>query len=395
MLLEEATQSQPANTVCPQDAASNAHVVILNNYLRKHHVVVYRELQKHVGKLTILLSTEIEANREFEPEWNGLNVEIQKNWTYKGIWKHKGFSESTYIHFPVDTASQLKRLKPDVVLSYELGLRTLLSSWFRTFNRDVPLVMVGNMSEYIERDRGFFRKALRSVLRRSVDYATYNGPSCKRYLRSIGFSEEKMMHAPYCFNDASAWTGDKTFDDAAPLRMIMVGFVNERKGVVKMAELLQEFSAKLARKIQLVVCGTGPDEDKVASLGNSSFEVLLKGNCTPEQLREEYRQAHICLYPSLGDEWGLVPVEAMASGIPVFGSRLAQSVEAVIDHGVNGWIVDAENDQQTKDNLWDAIQTPAEKLAKMSALAREAVDHISAEASAQAFLSVINHSLTH
>ena len=161
MLQQKLTPPQLANplslaTVAPRKAASTAHVVILNNYLRKHHVFVYRELQKHVGKLTILVSTPMEANREFEPEWEGLNVEVQKNWTYNGNWKHKGFQEDVYVHFPVDTASQLKRLKPTIVLSYELGLRTLLSSWFRLFNRNVPLVMVGNMSEYIERERGFF-----------------------------------------------------------------------------------------------------------------------------------------------------------------------------------------------------------------------------------------------
>lgn len=173
----------------------------------------------------------------------------------------------------------------------------------------------------------------------------------------------------------------------------MVGFINERKGVLKMAELLQEFSAKLNRKMQLVVCGTRPLEDKVAAFGNATFEVLLKGNCSPDQLRDEYRQAHICLYPSLGDEWGLVPVEAMASGVPVVGSLLAQSAEAVIEHGVNGWTVNAENQQQLKDTVWDAIQTPAAKLSEMSALARQAINHISAETSGLAFLSVINHAL--
>ena len=90
---------------------------------------------------------------------------------------------------------------------------------------------------------------------------------------------------------------------------------------------------------------------------------------------------------------GLVPVEAMASGVPVVGSLLAQSAEAVIEHGVNGWTVNAENQQQLKDTVWDAIQTPAAKLSEMSALARQAVNHISAETSGLAFLSVINQAL--
>ena len=43
----------------------NAHVVVLNNYLRKHHVVAYQELAKRVRKLTVLLSVPMEPDRSW------------------------------------------------------------------------------------------------------------------------------------------------------------------------------------------------------------------------------------------------------------------------------------------------------------------------------------------
>ena len=128
--------------------------MILNNYLRVHHAVSYVELAKRVRKLTVLLSVPMEPNKDWDAEWMGLDVRMQKNWMFTKKWKHsKGFTEDNYIHVPVDTVKQLKQLKPDIVFSYEMGVRTLLSGWFRRWNRKTPLVMVGNMSQDIEKER--------------------------------------------------------------------------------------------------------------------------------------------------------------------------------------------------------------------------------------------------
>jgi len=188
----------------------DAHVVILNNYLRVHHAVSYVELAKRVRKLTVLLSVPMEPNKDWDAEWMGLDVQMQKNWMFTKKWKHsKGFSEDNYIHVPVDTVKQLKQLKPDIVFSYEMGFRTLLSGWFRRWNRKVPLVMVGNMSFGIEKERRLGRRLLRSAVRRLVDCCTYNGPSCKRYLKSIGIADEQLHHLPYCINPEVVYRGER------------------------------------------------------------------------------------------------------------------------------------------------------------------------------------------
>ena len=86
----------------------DAHVVILNNYIRKHHVDSYRELAKRVRKLTVLLSTPMEPDREWDTQLSDLDVRVQKNLMFTTSWKHStGFREPNYIHIPVDTMSQL------------------------------------------------------------------------------------------------------------------------------------------------------------------------------------------------------------------------------------------------------------------------------------------------
>ena len=184
-------QTRPLQQMTSEEGVSDtssdlidAHVVILNNYLRRHHVVAYKEIARRVRKLTVLLSVDMEPDRQWEAQWDGLDVIVQKSKMFTAKWRHSsGFSEDNFIHVPIDTRKQLKALKPDVILSYEMGMRTLLCSFYRMFRRDCRLVMVGNMSERIERERGIFRRALRKAILRGVDFFSYNGPSCKRYLK--------------------------------------------------------------------------------------------------------------------------------------------------------------------------------------------------------------------
>ena len=192
--------------------AKQAHVVVLTNYLRKHHVLSLLELQKLVGKLTVLISTEMEPDRNFGAEWDQLNVEVQKNWMFTAKWRHMGFTTPNFIHVPIDTVSRLKKLNPDVILSYEFGMRSLLCTRYRKRNPHVPLVLVGNMSEHIEKERGRARRILRKYLSRRVDHFTYNGPSCRRYMKSLGIADEKLFHVPYCFDFDKSFSWGKRVD---------------------------------------------------------------------------------------------------------------------------------------------------------------------------------------
>ena len=372
----------------------DAHVVILNNYIRKHHVDSYRELAKRVRKLTVLLSTPMEPDRDWDAQWSDLDVRVQKNLMFTTSWKHSsGFREPNFIHIPVDTTSQLKRLKPDIVFSYEMGMRTLLSSWFRRFHPSVPLVMVGNMSEFIERERGVFRRMLRRMIRRGVDFFTYNGPSCKRYLESLAISEEKMFHLPYCIDTDSVYDGPRGVEndyENAPTRLLYCGALSQRKGILEFVEALNRWcQLHPDRQIRIEIAGTGSLESDILKHHSSNLEIVMLGNCDSLRLKNAYQDADICVFPSFADEWGLVPIEAMASGLPVLGSVFAQSVETVVEEGVNGWVFKPDDADSMFDGIDRALGCDQQKLLEMGRDAREAVADISAETTADKFSEIV------
>ena len=371
----------------------DVHAVILTNYVRKHHVLAFQQFAKRVRKLTVLLSVPMEPDRDWDTQWGGLDVQIQRNLMWTSNWKHSsGFSEPNFIHVPIDTPYRLWKLKPDIVLSYEMGFRTLLASVYRRLRRKTPLVMIGNMSQHIEQERGFLRRSLRKLICRGVDYFTYNGPSCKRYLDSLGIDDDQQFHFPYCIDDASVYRGErKPSAESSPLRLLYCGSISERKGIVQFAESLSRWcQSNPEQQVELMIAGSGELKEEVASHASDSLTVNFLGNCDVDQLRNAYGTADISVFPTFADEWGLVPIEAMASGLPVLGSIHAQSVEACCVDSENSWTFDPNSSDQIHDAIERALSCSREQIFEMGQAAKDAVANVSAETSGRLLAEAVS-----
>ncbi len=384
-------QSDEGDSAAKFPERLDVHAVVLNNYVRAHHVVALQSLAKRVRQLTVLLSVPMEPDRQWQARWEDLDVRLQKNWMFTTNWKHSsGFKEPNFIHIPIDTNSQLKSLKPDIVFSYEMGMRTLLSSWYRQFHRDVPLVMVGNMSEYIEKERGVFRRSFRRLLRRRVDYFTYNGPSCKRYLEGLSIPEQRLFHVPYCIDPDSVFTGKRNVPADQPRRLLYCGALSARKGVLEFAQTLQQWCVRNpSQEVEFSIAGTGELRTKIAECETTNLNIIFLGNCGTPELQAAYQATDICVFPTLADEWGLVPIEAMASGVPVLGSIHAQSVEAEVTEGVSGWVFTPTDAESVMSSIERAMACSPTMLLQMGEAAKQAVEHVSGATSAEKFCDVI------
>lgn len=91
---------------------------------------------------------------------------------------------------------------------------------------------------------------------------------------------------------------------------------------------------------------------RAQSLGIAD-RVVFAGRVADADLPDYYRLAHVTVLPSttMGEAFGLVLVESLASGVPVIATNLP-GVRTVVDHGIDGLLV-PPNDI---DALTDAIQ---------------------------------------
>ena len=132
----------------------------------------------------------------------------------------------------------------------------------------------------------------------------------------------------------SAFTGPK--EPADHLRLLFVGRAEERKGL---PILLSAYEALLEHvPTQLTVVGADPEEverriadpevaEKIDVLGKVSHGVLWR----------ELGEADVLVAPSLaGESFGMVLIEAMASGTPPVASRIAGYSDVVTDGARRG-----------------------------------------------------------
>ncbi len=77
-----------------------------------------------------------------------------------------------------------------------------------------------------------------------------------------------------------------------------------------------------------VIMGSGPDEDY---LKRKYPDAVFVGKKTGEELAAHYASADVFVFPSLTDTFGLVMLEALASGVPVAAFPVTGPVDVIAD----------------------------------------------------------------
>ena len=117
---------------------------------------------------------------------------------------------------------------------------------------------------------------------------------------------------------------------------------------------------------RLVIVGTGTETAKLRALANERVEFL--GWRSDDDVRELYRNCRLLLFPG-EEDFGIVPLEAMACGRPVVAFRRGGATETVLE-GVSGVFFDEQNVaslaaavERALDTRWDAtaIRAHAER----------------------------------
>jgi glycosyltransferase involved in cell wall biosynthesis len=99
--------------------------------------------------------------------------------------------------------------------------------------------------------------------------------------------------------------------------------------------------------LPLKIVGTGIEERRLRAIAKPNIEFI--GSVTDEKLAELYGGACAVLFPQ-EEDFGIVPLEAMASGRPVIAYRGGGALETIIDR-----ITGVFFDEQTEEALMSAV----------------------------------------
>jgi glycosyltransferase involved in cell wall biosynthesis len=99
-----------------------------------------------------------------------------------------------------------------------------------------------------------------------------------------------------------------------------------RLGKEKRADLAVRACSKLALPLRVV--GGGPEEKRLKTIAGSTVEFL--GHLSDERLWQAFADCQAVIFPAEEQDFGIVPVEAMAAGKPVIALAQGGVLESVI-----------------------------------------------------------------
>lgn len=366
-------------------------LALLTNFVPPYRLPVYRALRDRAGELRIFISTAMEKGRPWQPRWEDLDVVVQKSWSVQRTWRHERFSQPIEMHLPYDTILQLRHWRPDAVITAEFGLRTIQAIAYARAAR-VPVVVWATLSEHMEAGRGALRTAVRRMIVRSADRILVNGENGARYIRSLGAPDAKAVRVAQAIELAPFVALPLARDQRTARRLICVGNVTQLKGV----DLLIEGLAIRARccpnqALALTIVGDGPLRAPLQRVTlPANLEVEWRSAVDYHELPSVYATAGLLIFPTQGDEWGLVVNEAMAAGLPVIGSIFSQAVEELVEDGRNGWRFEPSSAQAVADAVGRALAVPDEELDAMRARARQVAMQITPDTVAERIMEVLD-----
>ncbi|WP_346117122.1 glycosyltransferase [Micromonospora coerulea] len=184
------------------------------------------------------------------------------------------------------------------------------------------------------------RRLLRAAdvrLSRHVDSYAANSGEVQARIRRFWKRDARIIHPPVDVDYFAAAPAPQRQQDRGYL--LGVG----RWIPYKKFDLMIEIAD--AARMPLVIAGSGSEEESLRrSAARARIPVSFELQPSRERLRELYWGAKALLFPT-HEDFGIIPVEAMACGTPVLGLRRGGALETVVD-GQTGYLVDSADPRE-------------------------------------------------
>lgn len=122
--------------------------------------------------------------------------------------------------------------------------------------------------------------------------------------------------------------------DKDKLKCIYIGNVTQMKGIYYLLESIKQFDKD---KVDLKIVGAVNNRNGIFDEYKDRCDFI--GQVTHDKVKEYLRDSDIMIFPSLGDSFGLVVLEAMSCGVPVICSFNAGASDIIVNYK-NGFTVE-------------------------------------------------------
>lgn len=237
--------------------------------------------------------------------------------------------------------------------------------------QEVPFVL---WSERLSRLSGWFVDRVRRIpVQWILDRASgFVGPtqSTVDFFNDQFRFEGSSLAVPY-HRDLSPFLEHPLLREAPErVQFLIVGGLIPRKGVDTVLRALENVDSPT----DLTILGEGPEKKRLIRLAERQeiHDIEFLGAVPYDRVPKHMKDAHVLLFPSRHDGFGMVTMEALASGRPVVASDCVMSAHEFIRPDENGWIVPVDDIEAWSSAIQQVLRD-RKSLPRMSRAARATV----------------------
>ncbi len=305
-------------------------VCVLTNILPPYRIGFYNELAG-LCDLHVVLDSWSTPDRQWQVAASDLrfNCTVSGNRSRAVTRRGAGYAgERRYFNFSERTLPALNAIRPDVVVSLELGPRTAQAALY-AFARQVPLIGFWEGTPHTESRICALKKPLRRFLAARAAAFWVNGREAAAYLQSIGVPAE-CTHPGMTGVDTNWFLREaghvRATRDVERARLglrgtvfVFSGSFSPRKGIREFLDAMRVVAAaQPAPDCSLLFIGDGELRGEIERFAREypRVPVAVTGFVQLEALPRLYTCGDCFVLPTLEDCWPLATLEPLVCGLP-------------------------------------------------------------------------------
>jgi|GEM_PF-572015 len=208
---------------------------------------------------------------------------------------------------------------------------------------------------------------------RLADYITVASELQRRTFLERGFPSDKLLYAPLGVDTgrfSPPADSSRSWHPQAPFRIVQVGQISLRKGFVYLLEAVRKLQDP---RIEIVLVG-GVGRRGIRRMLERYRQMGLNIRQAGGDPLPYLRSAHLYVHSSVEDGFGLAPLEAMATGLPVIVTDQTGMQDLVTD-GRDGVIVPSRDAHRIADSIAWLMSDENARLSMGLAAAKQAAQY--------------------
>jgi glycosyltransferase involved in cell wall biosynthesis len=247
---------------------------------------------------------------------------------------------------------ELRRFRPDAVAVGGWNQPAFWQALAYSRPRRIPFLVWIESTLRDARPEARGLELAKRALVRSASGAFVPGRASAEYARSLGVPDERIALAPNAVD--RGLFGERVAALRRPhavCRFLYVGRLDPEKGLDVLLDAFREVPG------ELVLVGGGGEE---ATLRRAADErVVFAGPLDRDAVVEQYARADVFVLPSRSEQWGMVLNEAAQAGLGLVATAAAGAAHELVEHGVNGFLVEPDDMRGLRAALERFVGDPA------------------------------------